>query len=212
MQLSSIKKLTGKLLIDTLVTLRLYRIPPKPYSPPVLEEPNHYLTHDNGGVPYRVIVGNHEITIIDNYADKFLMKLDTIEVWIGESPFTPTTKCSGCYGEKFKGNSILVRVSENRYVFIGHTVYSFETKYPIVKYLSEVGNNDVPYPYAVDTENNFYLMVENVMLPVPEQYHNDPYGYHYGNRTPGKRNQVPGYNMEVTLMHQDEYYNTSVSK
>jgi len=32
------------------------------------------------------------------------------------------------------------------------------------RYVSEVGNNDVPYPYAVDQVGNYYLMIENTVL------------------------------------------------
>jgi hypothetical protein len=141
-------------------------------------EPNQYLTHDNGGKPYRVIVGD-AITIIDEYENKTLFTLNHETVWIGESPLTATTEFSGGHGDDFKGNSILVQITERRYVFIGHMVYSFETEHPIIHYVSEVGNNDVPYPFAIDTEHNFYLMIENIMMPVPEEYHSDPYGYYY---------------------------------
>ena len=34
----------------------------------------------------------------------------------------------------------------------------------IIDYVSDVGNNDVPYPYAIG-ETNVYLMIENVYFP-----------------------------------------------
>lgn len=68
------------------------------------------------------------------------------------------------YGPEFDGNSILVHIKGCEYAYIGSKFYLFETDTPIVKYVSEVGNNDVPYPYAVDERGRFYLMVENVVL------------------------------------------------
>jgi hypothetical protein len=45
------------------------------------------------------------------------------------------------------------------YTFIGGGVTSFITQALIVKYESPIGNNDVPYPYAID-----YLMIEGIMI------------------------------------------------
>jgi hypothetical protein len=57
-----------------------------------------------------------------------------------------------------EGNSILLRMGKN-YTFIGGGVTSFITQALIVKYESPIGNNDVPYPYAID-----YLMIEGIMI------------------------------------------------
>lgn len=59
------------------------------------------------------------------------------------------------------GNSILVELGPYHYMFIGWEIYEFFTEDPIVDYYSEVGNNDVPYPYAIGTKN-IYLMIENI--------------------------------------------------
>ena len=140
-------------------------------------EENQYLTHHNGGRPYRVIIGK-ETTVIDNSTGETLITVIPTKVWIGESPVTPMTEFSGGHGDKFIGNSILLFI-DNYYIFIGHKIFSFVTNHNIINYVSEVGNSDVPYPYAIDTENNFYLMLENTMLQVPEKYHKDPYKYYY---------------------------------
>ena len=46
------------------------------------------------------------------------------------------------------------------------------------KGLLTVGNNDVPYPYAIDSKMNYYLMIENAKLKIPSN-HEDPYKYYY---------------------------------
>ena len=56
------------------------------------------------------------------------------------------------------GNSILLNLSGNKYVFIGESVYEFETIDPIEKFYSMIGRNDVPYPVAVGPENVYFLI------------------------------------------------------
>jgi len=74
----------------------------------------------------------------------------------------------------------LLEVSKHTYIYIGGEIYKFITTNPITDYLSPVGNNDVPYPYAVDTNNNYYLMSEYVILgKISKKYQPDPYEYYY---------------------------------
>ena len=89
---------------------------------------------------------------------------DIRKLFVGKSPLTPMTEFSGGHGKDFDGNSILFQTESLRYVFVGHVIYSFDAISPIVSYVSEVGNNDVPYPYAVDERNNVYLMIEDVIV------------------------------------------------
>lgn len=103
------------------------------------------------------------------------------------------TISSGGYGKEFDGNSILINTDRNNYVFIGSRIYSFQAKYEIVEYISPVGNNDVPYPYAIDKNKNIYLMEENIILhndKINKLDHShssldliqDPYRYYYDNQ------------------------------
>ena len=66
-----------------------------------------------------------------------------------------------------KGNSLLLQISNKRYVYVGDCVFSFEPVDGdvIVKYYSPVGNNDVPYPYAVG-KKYVYLMWDKSYYPV----------------------------------------------
>ena len=42
----------------------------------------------------------------------------------------------------------------------------------------------MPYPYAVDENDNYYLLGEQTKLKnVPEEHKDDPYGYYYGHTT-----------------------------
>ena len=126
-----------------------------------------YLTHFNGGRPYRVTIRPAVVTVHDNYSqdpEPLMVFKDIYRLLVGKSPLTPMTEFSGGHGREFDGNSILLQTEALKYVFIGHMIYSFTAVFPIVSYVSEVGNNDVPYPYATDERNNVYLMIENVIV------------------------------------------------
>lgn len=140
-----------------------------------------YLTHNNYDRPYRIIIEDTKIIIIDENKNKEIMSVIPIEIWIGESPLSKMTEFSGGYGDKFKGNSILLYI-DDYYLFIGHQIFSFKTEHKIINYVSEVGNNDVPYPYAIDSENNYYLMIEKIKLPIPDEYNTIPYEYYYSDK------------------------------
>ena len=66
-----------------------------------------------------------------------------------------------------KGNSLLLQISDKKYVYVGDCVFSFEPvdEDTLVKYYSPVGNNDVPYPYAVG-KKYVYLLWDKSYYPV----------------------------------------------
>lgn len=163
-----------------------------------------YETHDNGGRPFVV-----ELTLVDdafynvqvfknvydNATDTYnqetnpLITFEGVQVWIGYSPDCKTTRYSGGYGPKFDGNSFLIcdDAEALKYTFIGESIFSFHASMPIVAYHSPVGNSDVPYPYAIDCEGHFYLMIENVEMHPPngQSFDTDPdrfcpYDRYYG--------------------------------
>ncbi len=108
------------------------------------------------------------------------------KIFIGKSPLTEQTKFSGGYGPKFDGNTILVNVNPDKggsgyeYICINSNIFKFTTEYPIIKYVSPVGNSDVPYHYAIDSKGQYYLLLENVIVQnVPSKFMNEPYDYYY---------------------------------
>jgi hypothetical protein len=88
-----------------------------------------------------------------------------------------------------EGNTILIQLNPLNYVYIGIGVFSFKTTYPIVKYVSKIGGSGgYPYPYAIDTQQSYYLMLDMVkikhMKTRDPSYHEDPYYWYYEhNRT-----------------------------
>jgi hypothetical protein len=146
--------------------------------------------HDNGGKPFLMII-TPEILVFkakydyDNktsYYDKLILRIPKYKkLFIGKDK---TYK-------DFTGNSNLVMLSDFEYIYIGSSIYKFNTKEDITKYVSEVGNSDVPYPFAV-TKSFFYLMIENVfykrnLIPknpreaIYEYGNNIPYTFYYYN-------------------------------
>ena len=127
-----------------------------------------------------------------NYGEKIFTVKSYEKVFIGKDYYDfKNNKVSLKHDQKcFIGNSILVKLSKYKYIYIGERIYSFTTKDEIIKYVSPVGNSDVPYPYAIGTENT-YLMIEDVVIPnnLLKKYHsvknnyamdnNDPYHIYY---------------------------------
>lgn len=120
-----------------------------------------YFIHDNGGRPFQVSVAKGNVSIYEqpNWRDgdtqDFTKLIKTYthvkKVFIGKD---------NVLGKKFDGNSILVHLSGDRYLYIGSWIYEFSTKHDrIVDYFSQVGNSDVPYPVALG-EKSVYFMLE----------------------------------------------------
>lgn len=143
-----------------------------------------YYIHDNGGRPFKVVVTNTQFWVYKdttNYDDwdekgyqydKLLIKpTKYADIHIGKD-----TKL----GKKFDGNSILVQLIQPKtYMYIGQEIYKFKTKDIILRYKSPVGNSDVPYPYAIGSENT-YLMIEYTYIPNDMLVEKDPYVQLYG--------------------------------
>jgi hypothetical protein len=83
------------------------------------------------------------------------------------------------------GNTILLKIKKDRYVFIGWCIYEFLTKDDIKEYISPVGNSDVPYPVAIG-EKNVYFMLDMRYVPISEfnsftkEVKQNAYAYYYG--------------------------------
>lgn len=158
---------------------------------------NHtvYLTHDNGGRPFKVaIFDNKNIKIFKNTTgnkkklsnkDVLLFDLNPVHFFVGTSPYMKMTEFSGGIGPEFDGNSILIQLDNNNYQYVGDCIYSFTSLKKIVSYFSPVGNNDIPYPYAIDEDGNNYLFLENVVILNSDFFkktyknYDDPYDYLY---------------------------------
>jgi hypothetical protein len=147
-----------------------------------------YVTQMNGGCPFRVSINNDTKTIYvycNEYENSYdedeyeqtsiteIYKTQFIQYWVGKS---------SCGDPDFDGNSFLIQVADNKYIYICDEIYSFTSYAPIIKYVSDMGNSNVPYPYAIDTDGNVYLMIEyTIIMGLPElhELYEDPYTYYY---------------------------------
>lgn len=117
---------------------------------------------DNGARPYRVYVDGSTVSIYigkrnSDYTydyDKLVRTIKAKQVHVG--------------GKKSQlGNSILIHVSGNKYLYIGHEIYEFQMEDEVDTYFSIVGNSDVPYPVLLGTENA-YFMLDHCYVPRSE--------------------------------------------
>jgi hypothetical protein len=146
-----------------------------------------YFIHDNYNKPYKVIhKGSVEIYIKQNDNYKYFKTINPRRVFIGSSPLCDMTDFNGTTGERFYGNTILLHISDNEYMFIGNCgIFKFLSKSFIEEFYSPVGNNDVPYPWAIDIEKNTYLFtLDEKVIINSENYQKfnrklTPYDFYY---------------------------------
>lgn len=124
------------------------------YIPKTKIEQNYYTIHDNGGTPFSVYVSSKYIKIIQS--PKFNKK-DSIKPII-EGNTLKIKKFKGVFlgfdtglFTNGNGNTILIKLNKNKYIFIGDEILYIDTKDEILNYYSPIGNNDVPYPIAYGT-------------------------------------------------------------
>jgi len=151
-----------------------------------------YLTHDNGGRPFKVCFTPTRFWVLkprSTEGDGPLVH-DTVavkptpyaRVFVGRSPRNATTEYSKGYGPKFDGNSMLFETEPGKYTFVGERVTTFRTRSPVETFVSPVGNNDVPYPFAVDRAGVAYLLglTESVQVTAgSKEAREDPITYYY---------------------------------
>ena len=147
-----------------------------------------YYIHDNGGRPFMVETNNTTGVVNvykrlegDKYAKEPLKTFTAQHIFVGKSPLNKMTKFSSGHGKAFEGNTLLLHIDDKNYVYIGREIFSFKSLAKITKYLSPVGNNDVPYPYATDENGKTYLISEGVVLDnfQKNSVYDDPYDYYY---------------------------------
>jgi len=121
-------------------------------TPRTSSRTNKVFIHDNGGRPFKVLIHPSSIDIYakENNKYQFFKKFDFINIWVGKD---------NCNVEFSNGNSILIELTQNNYLFVGMEIVSFTLKYKVKDYYSPIGRNDVPYPWFIDEKNNVYLLV-----------------------------------------------------
>jgi hypothetical protein len=154
-----------------------------------------YFICNNRYCVYCVYTNTNNVWIYDTVSKNLVVKLENvIKIFPG---IAKDEDDSEDYGPVYKGNSILVETNKPmHYVYIGHDIYSFTTKEKIIKYVSNIGNNMVPYPYA-KTKTDTYLMLEKKIIPNKELIDpTSPYTYYYANKNQYK-NQYKDFKIKL---------------
>lgn len=170
-----------------------------------------FYTHDNGSRPFRVEIlenqqqeGKEDVHVWkepefdvdappwDETFNKLHPKPEPDYRWVGvervmvgKSEKNRTTLWGGGHGPKFDGAGFLLDLGERRYVFISNTIFEFTLPFaggPIVKFVGNVGNNDVPYMYAITNSNAYVLLNLDTMYvnmhPILAEMNGDYEGIH----------------------------------
>jgi hypothetical protein len=154
-----------------------------------------YRTHDNGGSPYQVVVGRDRVTVYerDEAFDDDVYLSRVLEVVRPLAVHPGTWRGRGGYQSPSpRGNSVLIQVRGATCVFVGHFVFRFSLVDEFVKFVSPLGNSDVPYPWLVGSRF-VYLLLEDegfnavrkgaraavVRVPRAEADLADPWGQFY---------------------------------
>jgi hypothetical protein len=136
-----------------------------------------YEIHDNGGRPFRVDIQGNTVTVwmtkvsyekVDGefkdivHPPKQILEVTTDRIFVGKK--SPKGGYDGLKPKEAEGNSILLQVGA-KYVYIGSEIIQFSPMKDdtIEKYYSDIGNSDVPYPYAIG-KTHVYIMLDKVAV------------------------------------------------
>lgn len=148
-----------------------------------------YKTIYNGPVKFHVYVSN-DINYVYIYAPtnnvididdwdlintpavftELVKTYEYLEIFIGKSVCNNLTREIETYGDKYDGNSILLRignVDEFKYVYIGDKIFEFTVDEKITKYVSNIRNNCIPCPYA-ESLNYCYEMTWKIKTKITD--------------------------------------------
>ena len=153
-------------------------------------KPKHiYEIVDNGAIPFIVFDYSSHVDVYNQHYDEEtneyemqgkIMDSKYIKIFIGDNELNePDYDLKKGIG---RGNTVLLQTGKDEYTYIGDGIRSFKTKDGdvIEKYYSPVGNNAVPYPYAVG-QKYVYLMLDNEYEPVEDfDLTKDVYTQYYG--------------------------------
>jgi len=139
-----------------------------------------YTILDNGTHPFRVEVSGKTVEIykgvhdatnygIVNYT-KLVKKLTVQDVYPGKALCDPAIMIGRDYmcGKEYLGNTVLLHVSGNKYIYVGSTIYEFTMEDEVEAYYSVVGNNEVPCPVLVGSKY-VYLLGSGIREYIPRE-------------------------------------------
>ena len=135
-----------------------------------------YTILDNGNRPFQVNVNGKTVEIYkgENYTT-LVKKLTVQDVYPGEllcDPAIMIGRETGCDKED-RGNTVLLHVSGNKYIYVGSTIYEFTMEDDVEAYYSLVGPNQTPCPVLLGSKN-IYLLGSGIREYVPREIFKGP--------------------------------------
>jgi hypothetical protein len=140
-----------------------------------------YRIHDNGGRPFRVDIQGMKVSITktkEEEDEEHLFDFTADEIFVGKK--SPKGGYDGLKPKEAEGNSVLLLVG-SKYIYIGSEIYQFQPVKgdTIDTFYSDIGNSDVPYPYAIG-KTHVYILLDKVAVekdffdmkqPIYQQYY-----------------------------------------
>ena len=172
-----------------------------------------YYIHSNGGRPFKVEINENTLYLYkmeDYETSTYQLNPSLTLSLVGRKVFypkgnrlTPSRYIQPTASEA-KGNSLLVELAPFVYLYIGSMVYIFNTDDHIIAYYSPIGNSDVPYPWAVGTEN-VYLMIEQAYMNIGDVTNAGmPYEDYYGSIANRRNMPEPKFRVRTVLDSNNE--------
>lgn len=131
-----------------------------------------YEITDNGGQPFLVKIYKSRIDVYANYEEEKNFGELLLEIKNYEKVFLGSDEGDDDYYYYYeKGNNILVKIGEHKYILIGMEIIEFETDEEILEFDSPIGSSAVPYPYAIGKKYSYLFdgriitRVPNIILP-----------------------------------------------
>ncbi|ARF10212.1 hypothetical protein Hokovirus_1_91 [Hokovirus HKV1] len=107
-----------------------------------------YIIQDNGGEPFKVVANKNIIKIYDNIKNIKILEYKNIPgFWPGIDTDNPEND----------GSSVLIKITNNKYIHVTDTIYEFETSDIIIDYIADLGNSLVSWPIAFGNEYIYFL-------------------------------------------------------
>ena len=114
------------------------------------------MTHDNGSRPFEIVTSPDNIIIFNKSKKQILKLTQFLGYWSGYDSSS----------NKVHHNTILIKITKYKYIFVGGSVYQFVTKEEINDFVSVMGNSDVPYPVAFSESHLYFMEHDEVVCAV----------------------------------------------
>ena len=140
-----------------------------------------------------VINGNAYFSVYKTEKYKFdqpFLSFQAKNTFIGKSKICSMTEFSGALNNRnFDGNTILLEWEDSKYVYSsGLEIFEFRTSDKIIDYISLMGNNMIPYVFAVGSRYTYFIsthykFIENAKIEEGSLIKSssdslDPFDYH----------------------------------